>query len=213
MLFQIYGEKRRQFSLVRNNPREIVEKVATDIERLLAKKRKALEVRKHTKSHTLFLKDQFWWFWSVFCSRNLQVKQSVFRKIIGGRMGSRSDDFNLTTSWFLRSLMCITQYFCSVWNFIYHIIVFITFCMCESSESIQTNDSCIVSTDSLKWTAPLERFILESNSMLFFSICDNWCSFSSDIHIYVSLITIRALQTNTHAVSHDFCESVAGGSV
>uniref|UniRef100_A0A671KSA5 Voltage-dependent calcium channel subunit alpha-2/delta-2-like n=1 Tax=Sinocyclocheilus anshuiensis TaxID=1608454 RepID=A0A671KSA5_9TELE len=32
-----------QFSLVRNNPREIVEKVATDIERLLAKKRKALE--------------------------------------------------------------------------------------------------------------------------------------------------------------------------
>ncbi|XP_016397586.1 voltage-dependent calcium channel subunit alpha-2/delta-2-like [Sinocyclocheilus rhinocerous] len=43
MLFQIYGEKRRQFSLVRNKPREIVEKVATDIERLLAKKRKALE--------------------------------------------------------------------------------------------------------------------------------------------------------------------------
>uniref|UniRef100_A0A672NCA7 Calcium voltage-gated channel auxiliary subunit alpha2delta 2 n=1 Tax=Sinocyclocheilus grahami TaxID=75366 RepID=A0A672NCA7_SINGR len=39
----IYSEKRRQFSLVRNNPREIVEKVATDIERLLAKKRKALE--------------------------------------------------------------------------------------------------------------------------------------------------------------------------
>uniref|UniRef100_A0A672NCX1 Calcium voltage-gated channel auxiliary subunit alpha2delta 2 n=1 Tax=Sinocyclocheilus grahami TaxID=75366 RepID=A0A672NCX1_SINGR len=43
MMFQIYSEKRRQFSLVRNNPREIVEKVATDIERLLAKKRKALE--------------------------------------------------------------------------------------------------------------------------------------------------------------------------
>ncbi|XP_077081625.1 voltage-dependent calcium channel subunit alpha-2/delta-2b isoform X1 [Siphateles boraxobius] len=39
----IYIEKRRQFSLVRNNPRDIVEKVATDIERLLAKKRKALE--------------------------------------------------------------------------------------------------------------------------------------------------------------------------
>ncbi|RXN32930.1 voltage-dependent calcium channel subunit alpha-2 delta-2-like protein [Labeo rohita] len=38
-----YSEKRRQFSLVRNNPRDIVEKVATDIERLLAKKRKALE--------------------------------------------------------------------------------------------------------------------------------------------------------------------------
>ncbi len=59
MLFQIYGEKRRQFSLVRNNPREIVEKVATDIERLLAKKRKALEVRKHTKSHMLFLRIYF----------------------------------------------------------------------------------------------------------------------------------------------------------
>ncbi|XP_051551133.1 voltage-dependent calcium channel subunit alpha-2/delta-2-like [Myxocyprinus asiaticus] len=39
----IYNEKRRQFSVVRNNPRDIVEKVATDIERLLAKKRKALE--------------------------------------------------------------------------------------------------------------------------------------------------------------------------
>ncbi len=59
MLFQIYGEKRRQFSLVRNNPREIVEKVATDIERLLAKKRKALEVRKHNKSHMLFLRIYF----------------------------------------------------------------------------------------------------------------------------------------------------------
>lgn len=59
MLFQIYGEKRRQFSLVRNNPGEIVEKVATDIERLLAKKRKALEVRKHNKSHMLFLRIYF----------------------------------------------------------------------------------------------------------------------------------------------------------
>ncbi|KTF72915.1 hypothetical protein cypCar_00038822 [Cyprinus carpio] len=43
MLFQIYGEKRRQFNLVRNNPREIVEKDLLYIERLLAKKRKALE--------------------------------------------------------------------------------------------------------------------------------------------------------------------------
>ncbi len=59
MLFQIYGEKRRQFSLVRNNPREILEKVATDIERLLAKKRKALEVRKHNKSHMFFLRIYF----------------------------------------------------------------------------------------------------------------------------------------------------------
>uniref|UniRef100_A0AAR2J587 VWFA domain-containing protein n=1 Tax=Pygocentrus nattereri TaxID=42514 RepID=A0AAR2J587_PYGNA len=39
----IYTEKRRQYSLVRNNPREIVEKVASDIERLLAKKKRALE--------------------------------------------------------------------------------------------------------------------------------------------------------------------------
>lgn len=207
MLFQIYSEKRRQFSLVRNNPRDIVEKVATDIERLLAKKRKALEVIQHTKSQSVFLKDHFGWFWSVFSYRNSRVKQSVFRKIIGGRMGSRSDDFNLTTSWCLRSLMCITQYFLLGLKFnSSH-----CFCMCES---IQINESYIVSTDSLKWTAPLKRFILEWNATVFvFSICDTWCSFSSDIHIYVSLILIRALQTNTHAVSHDFCESVAGGSV
>lgn len=47
---QIYNEKRRQFSLVKNQPREIVEKVASDIEKLLAKKRKALDV-----SHKLIL--------------------------------------------------------------------------------------------------------------------------------------------------------------
>ena len=41
---QIYNEKRRQFSLVKNQPRQIVEKVASDIEKLLAKKRKALDV-------------------------------------------------------------------------------------------------------------------------------------------------------------------------
>uniref|UniRef100_A0A4W4E2V9 VWFA domain-containing protein n=1 Tax=Electrophorus electricus TaxID=8005 RepID=A0A4W4E2V9_ELEEL len=39
----IYSEKRRQYSVVRNNPRDIVEKVASDIEKLLAKKKKALE--------------------------------------------------------------------------------------------------------------------------------------------------------------------------
>ncbi|TKS71373.1 Voltage-dependent calcium channel subunit alpha-2/delta-2 [Collichthys lucidus] len=39
----IYNEERRQFSLVRNQPRKIVEKVASDIEKLLAKKRKALD--------------------------------------------------------------------------------------------------------------------------------------------------------------------------
>lgn len=41
---QIYNEKRRQYSLMRNNPRDIVEKVASDIEKLLAKKKRALEV-------------------------------------------------------------------------------------------------------------------------------------------------------------------------
>uniref|UniRef100_A0A8C7PZA5 VWFA domain-containing protein n=1 Tax=Oncorhynchus mykiss TaxID=8022 RepID=A0A8C7PZA5_ONCMY len=39
----IYNEKRRQFSLVKNSPYEMVEKVASDIEKLLAKKRKALD--------------------------------------------------------------------------------------------------------------------------------------------------------------------------
>ncbi|XP_076858364.1 voltage-dependent calcium channel subunit alpha-2/delta-2b [Brachyhypopomus gauderio] len=38
----IYSEKRRQYSLVQNNPRDVVEKVASDIEKLLAKKKKAL---------------------------------------------------------------------------------------------------------------------------------------------------------------------------
>uniref|UniRef100_A0A8D3BH95 VWFA domain-containing protein n=1 Tax=Scophthalmus maximus TaxID=52904 RepID=A0A8D3BH95_SCOMX len=40
---QIYNEERRRFSLVKNQPRKIVEKVASDIEKLLAKKRKALD--------------------------------------------------------------------------------------------------------------------------------------------------------------------------
>uniref|UniRef100_H2L9Z8 Calcium channel, voltage-dependent, alpha 2/delta subunit 2b n=1 Tax=Oryzias latipes TaxID=8090 RepID=H2L9Z8_ORYLA len=40
---QIYNEERRRFSVLKNHPRRIVEKVALDIERLLAKKRKALE--------------------------------------------------------------------------------------------------------------------------------------------------------------------------
>lgn len=39
----IYNEERRRFSLVKNQPRKIVENVALDIERLLAKKRKALD--------------------------------------------------------------------------------------------------------------------------------------------------------------------------
>lgn len=41
---QIYNEERRRFTVVRNQPRKIVEKVASDIEKLLAKKRKALDV-------------------------------------------------------------------------------------------------------------------------------------------------------------------------
>uniref|UniRef100_A0A7N8WSF2 Voltage-dependent calcium channel subunit alpha-2/delta-2-like n=1 Tax=Mastacembelus armatus TaxID=205130 RepID=A0A7N8WSF2_9TELE len=40
----IYNEERRRFSLVKNQPRKIVEKVASDIDKLLAKKRKALDV-------------------------------------------------------------------------------------------------------------------------------------------------------------------------
>lgn len=43
-ILQIYNEERRRFSLVKNQPRRIVEKVASDIEKLLAKKRKALDV-------------------------------------------------------------------------------------------------------------------------------------------------------------------------
>ncbi|XP_017290979.1 voltage-dependent calcium channel subunit alpha-2/delta-2-like isoform X2 [Kryptolebias marmoratus] len=39
----IYNEERRRFNLVKNQPRRIVEKVALDIEKLLAKKRKALD--------------------------------------------------------------------------------------------------------------------------------------------------------------------------
>ncbi|XP_046882204.1 voltage-dependent calcium channel subunit alpha-2/delta-2b [Hypomesus transpacificus] len=42
-LKSIYNEKIRQFSLVKNSPREIVEKVASDIEKLLTKKREALD--------------------------------------------------------------------------------------------------------------------------------------------------------------------------
>lgn len=59
---QIYNEERRHFSLVRNQPRKIVERVASDIENLLAKKRKALDVsmmcrtdppkRNEKKTHT-----------------------------------------------------------------------------------------------------------------------------------------------------------------
>nr|XP_015203555.1 PREDICTED: voltage-dependent calcium channel subunit alpha-2/delta-2 [Lepisosteus oculatus] len=39
----IYSEKRNQFDIRKNSPKELVEKVASNIEKLLAKKRKALE--------------------------------------------------------------------------------------------------------------------------------------------------------------------------
>lgn len=44
---QIYNEKKSQFQIKRNNPRDLVERVAQDISNLLHKKRKALEVRRH----------------------------------------------------------------------------------------------------------------------------------------------------------------------
>lgn len=42
---QIYNEKRSQFDVKRNSPKDLVEKVAKDIAKLLNSKRKALEVR------------------------------------------------------------------------------------------------------------------------------------------------------------------------
>uniref|UniRef100_A0A3Q2XC67 Calcium channel, voltage-dependent, alpha 2/delta subunit 2a n=1 Tax=Hippocampus comes TaxID=109280 RepID=A0A3Q2XC67_HIPCM len=44
-LRSIYNEKRSQFEIKRNNPKDLVERVARDIARLLNSKRKALEVR------------------------------------------------------------------------------------------------------------------------------------------------------------------------
>uniref|UniRef100_A0A3Q0SDP2 Calcium voltage-gated channel auxiliary subunit alpha2delta 2 n=1 Tax=Amphilophus citrinellus TaxID=61819 RepID=A0A3Q0SDP2_AMPCI len=49
----IYNEERRRFSLVKNQPRKIVEKVASDIEKLLAKKRKALDQRLASEAERL----------------------------------------------------------------------------------------------------------------------------------------------------------------
>ncbi|KAA0712615.1 hypothetical protein E1301_Tti022841 [Triplophysa tibetana] len=42
---QIYSEKRSQFDVVKNTPKQLVDTVARDIARLLHRKRKALEVR------------------------------------------------------------------------------------------------------------------------------------------------------------------------
>lgn len=43
---QIYNEKKSQFEIKKNNPRDLVERVARDISKLLNSKRKALEVRR-----------------------------------------------------------------------------------------------------------------------------------------------------------------------
>lgn len=42
---QIYNEKKSQFEIKRNNPKDLVERVAREISKLLQSKRKALEVR------------------------------------------------------------------------------------------------------------------------------------------------------------------------
>lgn len=44
-LLQIYNEKRSQFDVKRNSPKDLVDRVAKDIAKLLNSKRKALEVR------------------------------------------------------------------------------------------------------------------------------------------------------------------------
>lgn len=41
---QIYNEKKSQFEIKRNNPKDLVERVARDISKLLNSKRKSLEV-------------------------------------------------------------------------------------------------------------------------------------------------------------------------
>lgn len=48
LCMQIYNEKRSQFEIKRNNPKDLVERVARDISKLLNSKRKALEVSINT---------------------------------------------------------------------------------------------------------------------------------------------------------------------
>ncbi|KAM7402268.1 hypothetical protein PAMP_017522 [Pampus punctatissimus] len=43
LISQIYNEKKSQFEIKRNNPKDLVERVARDISKLLNSKRKALE--------------------------------------------------------------------------------------------------------------------------------------------------------------------------
>ncbi|XP_056462472.1 voltage-dependent calcium channel subunit alpha-2/delta-2-like [Gadus chalcogrammus] len=48
----IYNEKKSQFEIKRNNPKDLVERVARDISKLLNSKRKALEVQPtHMNTH------------------------------------------------------------------------------------------------------------------------------------------------------------------
>lgn len=208
-VFQIYLEKKRQFSLVRNNPRDIVEKVATDIERLLAKKRKALEVRKHAHIHTR----------SSF-RITLDDSHLCFPSETGEWSGASSERSSLAgwnqgqvvlTALIIFRLTCehfaIILHFFQTLHTVLHFTFNIAFARVIQVDS--DDDSYVVSTDSLKWIAQIERFILSPFSI--FSICVPWCTSSSHIHIRVSLIQIRALPTL--AVSHYFCESVAGGSV
>ncbi|KAL4630680.1 voltage-dependent calcium channel subunit alpha-2/delta-2-like isoform X1 [Arapaima gigas] len=54
----IYNEKRRQFSLARNSPSDVVQKVSSDIEKLLGKKRKALE--RLTREAERLQKEHIW---------------------------------------------------------------------------------------------------------------------------------------------------------
>lgn len=46
---QIYNEKKSQFEIKRNNPKDLVERVARDISKLLNSKSKALEVRESSR--------------------------------------------------------------------------------------------------------------------------------------------------------------------
>ncbi|TNM88764.1 hypothetical protein fugu_005018 [Takifugu bimaculatus] len=54
----IYNEKKSQFEIKRNNPKDLVERVARDISKLLNNKRKALE--KLTKEAELLQKEHVW---------------------------------------------------------------------------------------------------------------------------------------------------------
>ncbi|MGH0179606.1 UNVERIFIED_CONTAM: hypothetical protein FKN15_002171 [Acipenser sinensis] len=62
----IYNEKRNQFEIKKNSPKELVEKVASDIEKLLAKKRKALEDNVKKPGHVIHICDLIGSHYAVF---------------------------------------------------------------------------------------------------------------------------------------------------